>query len=256
MRELLRGETRRICILSRDEHKQFEMREEISDAQKRLRWFIGDVRDVERLRRAFRDVECVIHAAAMKQVEASEFNPFEAVKTNILGAQNVMDAAIDCGISNVLAISTDKAAAPSTLYGATKLCAERMFLAGNIYAGANPTRFSVVRFGNIAMSRGSVIPKWKKILASGGTVVPVTDPDCTRYWITAEDAARFVIANLQVMHARMLTPAMPAFRVGDLAQAMEAGMLITGLGDGERLHEDGSEHARRLTVEELRGLIT
>lgn len=254
--ELLVSGCQRICILSRDEYKQFEMREAIHDPEKRLRFFIGDVRDAARLKRAFADVECVIHAAALKQVEATEFNPFEAVKTNVLGAQNVMEAALDCGVHKVLAISTDKAANPGTLYGASKLCAERMFIAGNRYAGARATRFSVMRLGNIAFSRGSVIPKWKALLAAGAQSVPVTDPECTRYWITAKDAAKAVLGAAASMRGgESFFPEMPAFRLGDLAQALGAKMHVVGLGAGERLYEYESDTAPRLSIEELRGLI-
>ena len=256
VRELLAGDTERICIYSRDEYKQFTMRHALDDPDKRLRWFIGDVRDVTRLKRAFEGVEVVIHAAAMKHVEACEGNPFEAVQTNIIGAQNVIEAALDCGVDRVLAVSTDKAANPSTLYGATKLCAERVFLAAKIYAGRHGAKFSCVRFGNIAFSRGSVIPKWQGIKWHGGTMVPVTDPECTRYWITAKDASRFAIKALEFEPGQVHVHEMPAFRVRDLALAMNVEMDIKGLGPGERLHEDGSEFARRMTVEELRGLVT
>ncbi len=254
--QLLQSDATRICVFSRDEHKQFEMRE-AGFTSDRLRWFIGDVRNVTTLKRAFKGVEAVIHAAAMKHVEASESNPFEAVQTNVIGAQNVIEAALDCGVSRVLAISTDKAENPTTLYGATKLCAERLFLAAKSYAGARGAKFSCARFGNIAFSRGSVIPKWRRIIASGSRVVPVTDPECTRYWITAEDAAKFALRALAFAPSDIVAvPNMPAFRIADLASAMGVGMDVRGLGLGERLHEDGSELASRLTVEDLRGLIT
>ncbi len=254
--ELLYMNADRICVYSRDEHKQAEMREAFPDPRKKLRWFIGDVRDPERLRRAFHGLDCVIHAAAMKRVEVSEANPFEAVQTNIIGSQNVAEAALDCGVPKVLAISTDKAHAPTTLYGATKLCAERMFIAWNAYAGRSSTRFSVVRFGNIAMSRGSVLPKWLALIEAGAADVPVTDPDCTRYWITARDAARHAIDCVRTMQGgESFLPVMPAFRVADLAAALGVKMRVVGLGPGERLHEDGSENARRLTISELRELI-
>ena len=250
VRELLKSDTERIVIFSRDEFKQYRMKLAISD--ERLRFFLGDVRDLQRLRRAFQDVDCVIHAAALKQVEAVEFNPFEAVKTNIIGSQNVIEAALDCGVRKVLAISTDKAAAPSSLYGATKLCSERIFLAAKSYAGGGWPLFSVARFGNIAGSRGSVIPKWRELLKVQDWV-PVTDLECTRYWITQEDAACFAIEKLHWMIGGELSqPEMPAFRIGDLAHAMEAKIRVVGLGVEERLHEDGSDQARRMTVSELR----
>jgi UDP-N-acetylglucosamine 4,6-dehydratase len=256
VRLLMQGRADRICILSRDEYKQWEMREAIPDPDKRLRFFLGDVRDVDCLRMAFRGIQCVIHAAALKQVDAAERNPFEFVQTNIQGARNVILAALDAGVPRTLAISTDKAASPSTLYGATKLCAERLFIASNAYAGERPVRFSVIRLGNIAFSRGSVIPKWQSLLQAGATEVPVTDPDCTRYWITATDAAQAVLDALSAMQGgECTTPAMPAYRVADLAQALGARMRVHGLGAGERLHEDGSDVARRLSVDELRAQL-
>ncbi len=248
VKELLSRNVPRIVIFSRDEYKQYEMQQTIPDPEKRLRYFIGDVRDLARLKRAFEGVKSVIHCAALKQVEAAEYNPFEAVKTNILGAQNVIEAALDSGIESVLGISTDKASDPTTLYGATKLCADRLFLAANAF-GAGRTKFAVIRFGNIAFSRGSVIPKWKSL----GPVVPVTDPQCTRYWITVEDAARHSLDCLGKTGSYF--PAMPAFRLGDLAEALGKEMKVVGLSPGERLHENGSDLARRMTVEELKGLL-
>lgn len=255
-RLLLEAGTPRICIFSRDEYKQFAMKEEFPDPDKRLRWFLGDVRDKDALNRALNGVDAVVHAAAMKQVEASESNPFEAVRTNVHGAQNVIDAALEHNVARVLAVSTDKAANPETLYGATKLCAERLFLAAGAYAGSRPTRFAVVRFGNIAFSRGSVLPKWKALLSRGERVLPVTDPECTRYWITQGEAARYALQCLSSMRGgESFMPPMSAFRLGDLAQALGAGIRVVGLGTGERLHEAGSEAAPRLTVDELRGLV-
>ena len=191
----------------------------------------------------------------MKHVEASEFNPFEAVQTNVIGTQNVMEAALDCGVEKVLGISTDKAINPTTLYGATKLCAERLLIAGNAYAGWGSTRFAVIRFGNIAFSRGSVIPKWREMLKTQDWV-PVTDPECTRYWITSGHAAMRAKWALQTMKGGEVSFLPTAsFRVADLAEAMGAKMRIVGLGPGERLHEDKSDLVTRLTVEELRGFI-
>jgi len=250
VKNLLAADTERIVVFSRDECKQQDMRDQISDPKKRLRYFVGDVRDLLRLKRAFDGVDHVIHAAALKQIDAMEFNPIEAIRTNIDGSANVIEAALDCGVSRTVLVSTDKAQAPTSLYGATKLCAERLFLASNIYAGRRNTRFSMVRFGNISFSRGSVIPRWKAILATGSRVVPVTDPECTRYWITAEDCAQYAINALYADVPHM--PSMPAYRVKDLAEAMGAAMMITGLRPGERLHEDGSENARLMTVEELK----
>lgn len=250
VKRLLADGVERVIVFSRDEYKQSEMRDSLGE-NKRLRYFIGDVRDRRRLHRAFAGVECVIHAAALKQADVLEFNPMEAIETNIRGSANVIDAALDCGVKRTLLVSTDKASAPTTLYGATKLCAERLFSSSNVYAGNRDIRFNYIRFGNIAFSRGSVVPRWKEILATGCRVVPVTDPECTRYWITAEDAAGYAIKSLY----DTVVFEMPAFKVRDLALAMGAGMLVQGLRPGERLHEDGSEFARRMTVEELRGLI-
>ena len=253
MRELLREPIERICIFSRDEHKQHEMQQAIEDPERRLRYFLGDVRDRSRLDRALSHVQYVIHAAALKHVSAAEFNPFECVQTNVMGTQNVLEACIDADVSGALLISTDKAVNPTTLYGATKLCAERLFLAAGAYAGATPVKFGVIRLGNIAFSRGSVIPKWLGLIARGVRRVPVTDPECTRYWITAEDAARAVLLRLRAMlGGECVRPAMPAYRLGDLALAMGVEMEITGLGPGERLHEDGSENAPRMTLGQLR----
>lgn len=250
VKKLLAGTVERIAILSRDECKQLQMRDEIPDPDKRLRYFIRDVRDLPGLRRAFAGVDAVIHAAALKQIDAMEANPMEAIRTNVDGSANVIDASLDCGVKRTLLVSTDKAHAPSSLYGATKLCAERLFLASNIYAGGRDLRFSMVRFGNISFSRGSVIPRWKAILSTGVRVVPVTDPECTRYWITAEDCADYAINALWNQVPEM--PEMPAYRIADLAEAMGASMLVQGLRAGERLHEDGSENARLMTVEELK----
>lgn len=249
VKRLMSGTCPRIIVLSRDEFKQMEMRDAIPDPEKRLRYFVGDVRDLSRLKLAFAGVEYVIHAAALKQVDAMEFNPLEAIYTNVRGSEHVIQAALDCEVRRTLLISTDKADAPTTLYGATKLCAERLFTASNYYAGGRDIAFSYVRFGNLAFSRGSVIPRWR-----GKKVVPVTDPECTRYWITPDDAAAYSIAAL--FEALPPLPQMSAYRLGDLAEAMNAQMQIIGLRPGERLHEMGSEHAPRLTIGELRGLIT
>lgn len=256
VRELMRRDVARICIFSRDELKQFEMREQITDPFKRLRWFLGDVRDADALHRAFNGIEYVIHAAAMKQVEACELNPLQAIKTNVDGSANVVNAALDRDVLDALAISTDKAEHPSTLYGATKLCAERIFQAANAYTGRGRTHFAALRLGNIAGSRGSVIPRWLALLKSGAGAVPVTDPECTRYWITAEDAAEFTLARLLAMQGgECFTPQMRAYRVGDLAEALGAKVRVTGLQPGEKLHEAGSELAPRIPISELRGLI-
>lgn len=256
VKRLLASDAERICIYSRDEFKQYEMREEIADPDKRLRYFIGDVRDLKRLRRAFEGVDYVVHAAALKQIDAMEFNPLEAVRTNIGGTENVIEAALDSGVKRVLLVSTDKAHAPTTLYGATKLCAERIIFAANNMNGGRNIKFGAVRLGNIAFSRGSVIPKWKALVAAGAKELPVTHPDCTRYWLLEEEAASYIWNWFHFAEFLMeAMPLMPAYRVGDLAEAFGLPMKVTGLRPGERLHEHASEHAQRLDTEVLRALI-
>ena len=200
---------RRLVVFSRDELKQFEMREEI-DAPN-LRYFIGDIRDEARLRRALRGIDVVVHAAALKQVPTAEYNPIEVIKTNVMGAENVINAAIDCGVKKVLALSTDKAVNPINLYGATKLCADKLFVAANNLAGAEGTRFSNVRYGNVIGSRGSVIPFFKRMRATGS--IPITDPRMTRFWITLEQGADFVARCLGMMHGGETFVAAPIERL-------------------------------------------
>ncbi|OCX65281.1 UDP-N-acetylglucosamine 4,6-dehydratase (inverting) [Lysinibacillus sp. AR18-8] len=227
---------KKIIVFSRDELKQYEMKQEFHD--KRLRFFIGDVRDKERLHRAFDGVNIVIHAAAMKHVDACEYNPFEAVKTNIHGAQNIIEAAIDCGVEKVIALSTDKACAPVNLYGATKLASDKLFVAANSYVGDKPTRFAVVRYGNVAGSRGSVVPFFKKVKDTG--VLPITDERMTRFWITLEQGVQFVLDNLERMHGgEIFVPKIPSMKVTDLAKAIapECKIEIIGIRPGEKLHE-------------------
>ena len=249
----------RIVVFSRDEHKQFVMRSELGD-DSRLRWFLGDVRDLARLRRAFHGIGYVVHCAALKQVGAAEYNPAEAVKTNIDGTQNVIEAALDARCHRVVGISTDKAVNPISLYGATKLVAERLLLSAHAYAGENGCQFSVLRCGNLAGSRGSVIPYWKALVARGEPVLPVTDARATRYWLTEREATACVLRALHGPYAALMMPEMRAFRVGDLAEAFGRPIRLIGLRPGEKLHEelgDGrtSDTARRLTVDELRGLL-
>lgn len=249
----------RIVVFSRDEHKQFLLRSELP-ADERLRWFLGDVRDLERLRRAFAGIRYVVHAAALKQVGAAEYNPAEAVKTNILGTQNVIEAALDAGVGRVLGISTDKAVNPVSLYGATKLVAERLLMAAHAYAGELPTQFSVLRCGNLVASRGSVIPHWKFLVSRGTTELPVTDPEATRYILTERQAVNEVLAGLLGSYEPLRIPEMRAFRVGDLAEAFGLPARVIGLRVGEKLHEelgDGrtSQQAPRLSVTELRSLL-
>jgi UDP-N-acetylglucosamine 4,6-dehydratase/5-epimerase len=228
---------RKVIVFSRDELKQHDMREAGLDGPS-LRYFIGDVRDLERLRRAMQGVDVVIHAAALKQVPACEYNPIEAVKTNIGGAQNVIDAAIDCGVSRVLALSTDKAVSPVNLYGATKLCAEKLFVQGNAYAGGKRTRFACSRYGNVVGSRGSVVPTFQRQRASG--VVTVTDQRMTRFWLTLDHSVRFVIRSVERMRGgEVFVPKLASMRITDLAAAVapECRVDTIGIRPGEKLHE-------------------
>src|SRR5438552_1421731 len=217
---LSRYKPRKLIIFSRDELKQFEMRERFKgERYECTRYFIGDVRDRDRLYRAFDGVDIVVHAAALKQVPAAEYNPIEAVKTNVLGAANVIDAAIDRGVEKVVALSTDKAASPSNLYGATKPCADKLFIAANNYSGHHGTCFSVVRYGNVVGSRGSVVPFFLKMRESG--VVPITDPRMTRFWITLEQGVNFVVSCLGRMQGgEVFVPKIPSMNIMDLARAV------------------------------------
>jgi UDP-N-acetylglucosamine 4,6-dehydratase len=230
---------RRLIIFSRDELKQFEMARVFStDKYPCIRFFIGDVRDRERLHRAFQGVDYIIHAAALKQVPAAEYNPFEAVKTNILGAQNVINVAIDQKIKRVIALSTDKAANPINLYGATKLCSDKLFIAGNSYVGRNETSFSVVRYGNVVGSRGSVIPFFKECTGNG--IIPITDPRMTRFWITLEQGVKFVLKCLgRMVGGEIFVPKLPSMNIMDLAKAIDpkCKTKIVGIRPGEKLHE-------------------
>ena len=231
-------DVRRVAIFSRDELKQYEMQQAYPN-EPRLRFFIGDVRDRPRLDRAFFDVDFVIHAAALKQVPAAEYNPFEAVKTNIHGAQNVIDAAIERGVERVVALSTDKACSPVNLYGATKLVSDKLFVNGNAYASGTRTRFSVVRYGNVVGSRGSVVPYFEQQRATG--VLPITDERMTRFWITLDQGVRFVLESLERMHGgELYVPKIPSMRVVDLAKAMapDATLRVVGIRPGEKLHEE------------------
>lgn len=236
---LKRYKPRRLIIFSRDELKQFEMAQIFPETKYDcIRYFIGDVRDKERLHRAFHEVDYVIHAAALKQVPAAEYNPFEAVKTNVIGAQNVINVAIDQGVKRVIALSTDKAANPINLYGATKLCSDKLFIAGNSYVGYDDTIFSVVRYGNVVGSRGSVIPYFLKQRETG--VVPVTDPRMTRFWITLEQGVNFVLDCLERMvGGELFVPKIPSMNIMDLVKAICPGCntKIVGIRPGEKLHE-------------------
>ena len=229
----------RLIVFSRDELKQYEMAQQFSEKQHpAIRYFLGDVRDKERLHRAFDGVDIVVHAAALKQVPAAEYNPLEAIKTNVLGAANVIDAAIDRNVSRVIALSTDKAASPINLYGATKLCSDKLFVAANSYAGRHKTRFSVVRYGNVVGSRGSVIPFFLKMRETG--VLPITDPRMTRFWITLEQGVQFVLKSLERMTGgEIFVPKIPSMNIMDLAAALgpDCRTEIVGIRPGEKLHE-------------------
>jgi len=230
---------RRIAIYSRDELKQHNLRNEIGK-DGRLRWFIGDIRDLERLKRALHGVDFVIHAAALKQVDTGEYNPMEFIKTNVLGSQNVIDASIEAGVKRVVALSTDKASSPINLYGATKLTADKLFVAANNYSHSYGTTFSVVRYGNVMGSRGSVIPFWKS-LADAGQPLPITDLRMTRFWISIEQAVQFVMDSLEIMHGgELYVPRIPSMRIIDLASAVapEAKLEEVGMRPGEKLHEE------------------
>ena len=236
---LKQAKPKKLIIFSRDELKQFEMAQTYSLQQYScMRYFIGDVRDKERLTRAFRGVDIVIHAAALKQVPAAEYNPFEAVKTNILGAQNIINVAIDQGVKKVIALSTDKAANPINLYGATKLCSDKLFIAGNAYVGRDESIFSVVRYGNVVGSRGSVIPFFFERRKTG--VLPITDPRMTRFWITLEQGVGFVLESLnRMVGGELFVPKLPSMNMMNLAKAIapECRTEMIGIRPGEKLHE-------------------
>lgn len=260
VRRLLIGKTARwIAIYSRDEWKQAQMRERFNDS--RLRYFIGDVRDVSRLRRAVHGCDVVVHAAALKRVEVCEYDAAEVAKTNVIGAMNVIEAAHEAGAKRVVGLSTDKACEPINAYGASKLLAEKLFLAANNARGAFGPQFAVTRYGNVAGSTGSVIPLWRALLAKGERLLPVTDPDCTRFWMTLDESVSLVFKALAEMPAdQPLIPQLPAYRLGDLCEAMGGTPKVIGMRPGEKKHEsmrqgETSADARRMGVEELkRGL--
>lgn len=231
---------KKIIIYSRDEYKQFIMANDLKEYADKLRFFIGDVRDKERLQRAFEGVDFVIHAAAMKQVPACEYNPNEAIKTNIQGAQNVIDAALDSGVCKVVALSTDKAVNPVNLYGGTKLVSDKLFVAANAYAGHKDISFSIVRYGNVAGSRGSVIPFFQNIINRGGTELPITDYRMSRFWISLTQGVELVIKALEEARGgETFISKIPSFKITDLAEAMLPGckMPEVGIREGEKLHE-------------------
>lgn len=231
---------KKIIIYSRDEFKQFNMQNDFREYSEKMRFFIGDVRDKERLLRAFEGVDYVIHAAAMKQVPACEYNPSEAIKTNVEGAQNIIDAALDRGVKKVVALSTDKAVNPINLYGGTKLVSDKLFIAANAYAGSKDVCFSIVRYGNVAGSRGSVIPFFNNIIKNGGTELPITDYRMTRFWISLRQGVELVIKALEeAKGGETFISKIPSFKITDLAQAMLPGceMPEVGIREGEKLHE-------------------
>eukprot|EP00003_Mantamonas_plastica_P028314 TRINITY_DN6371_c0_g1_i5.p1 TRINITY_DN6371_c0_g1~~TRINITY_DN6371_c0_g1_i5.p1 ORF type:complete len:403 (-),score=150.17 TRINITY_DN6371_c0_g1_i5:37-1245(-) len=240
MKLLTEYDVKKIIVFSRDELKQWELQKGLLKGQDKVRFFLGDVRDRDRLYRAFRGVDVVIHAAALKQVPAAEYNPSEFVKTNVLGAMNIVDAAIDCGVQKVVALSTDKAANPVNLYGATKLCSDKLFIAANAYAGGEYPRFAVVRYGNVLGSRGSIIPFFKQLLMNGATELPITDERMTRFWITLPQAADFVIRCFEDMDGgELFVPKIPSMKIVDMARAVspEATLKYIGIREGEKLHE-------------------
>lgn len=229
---------KRVVIYSRDELKQFGMQQEFNSPE--MRYFIGDVRDRARLSQAMRGIDYVIHAAALKQVPAAEYNPMECIKTNVHGAENVILAALENNVEKVIALSTDKAANPINLYGATKLASDKLFIAANNMAGGHRTTFSVVRYGNVVGSRGSVVPFFKKLIAQGADHLPITDDRMTRFWITLQQGVDFVLKNFERMHGgEIFVPKIPSIRITDLAEAMAPGMpqKVIGIRPGEKLHE-------------------
>jgi UDP-N-acetylglucosamine 4,6-dehydratase len=241
-------QVRRVAIYSRDELKQFHMKSEFQD-DPRLRWFIGDIRDKDRLVRAMHGVDYVVHAAALKQVDTGEYNPMEFIKTNVLGSQNVIEASIDARVSKVIALSTDKASSPVNLYGATKLTADKLFVAANNYSQSYGTKFAVVRYGNVMGSRGSVIPFFQN-LASEGKPLPITDKRMTRFWISLEDAVKFVLDSFDMMQGgELYVPRIPSMKILDLANAISPNseLVEIGIRPGEKLHEEmiSAEDSRR-----------
>lgn len=229
---------KKVIVFSRDELKQYEMAQSFTDS--RMRFFIGDVRDKERLKQALSEVDICIHAAALKHVPIAEYNPTECIKTNIHGAQNVIDACLANDVSKVIALSTDKAANPINLYGATKLASDKLFIAANNMKGSRHTQFSVVRYGNVVGSRGSVVPFFKSLLKSGAKEIPITDERMTRFWITLDSGVQFVFDNLKRMHGgEIFVPKIPSMKITDLADALAPNLprKIIGIRPGEKLHE-------------------
>jgi UDP-N-acetylglucosamine 4,6-dehydratase len=254
---------KKLIIFSRDWLKQQQMREELGDPDN-VRWFIGDVRDLGRLKRAFYGVDIVIHAAAIKDIDACTYNPYEALQTNVNGTQNVVDACIDCNVDKAILISTDKAVNATNTYGRTKALAENIFIDGQAYVGGHKTKFAVCRYGNVLGSSGSVIPKFKKLIEDGAKSLPLTSVDMTRYFFPMEDAIKLVYDSLLTMTGReIFIPNMKAARIVDLVAAFDKPFYLVGVRPGEKLHEtlyadehETSETADKYTIEELRGFIT
>ena len=251
---LRHGRARRIAIFSRDEFKQYEMQQHLAHLPgDTLRFFIGDVRDGERLELAMREIDYVIHAAALKHVPAAEYNPFECIRTNVSGAENVVRAALRNGVKRVLALSTDKAANPINLYGASKLASDKIFIAANNLSGSVGTRFAVVRYGNVVGSRGSVVPLFRKLVAEGADSLPITDPRMTRFWITLQQGVNFVVSAIAMMRGgEIFVPKIPSMRMVDLARCLAPHLptRAVGIRPGEKLHEVMvTEDDSRLTLE-------
>ena len=249
----------RVVIFSRDELKQLHLRNHFQN-DPRLRWFIGDIRDLDRLNRAFHGVDSVIHTAALKQVDTGEYNPMEFIKTNVIGSQNVINASIDAGVKRVVALSTDKASSPINLYGATKLTADKLFVAANNYSFSYGTTFSVVRYGNVMGSRGSVIPLFQRIAAQGQPL-PITDLRMTRFWISIESAVKFVVDSLEIMAGgELYVPKIPSMKITDLARAIapDAKLEEIGMRPGEKLHEEmiSADDSRRTIILDNRYVVT
>lgn len=249
---------RRIAVFSRDELKQQHLRQQFQN-DSRLRWFLGDVRDLERLKRALHGVDYVIHAAALKQVDTGEYNPMEFIKTNVLGSQNVIDASIEAGVKRVVALSTDKASSPINLYGATKLTADKLFVAANNYSFTYGTTFSVVRYGNVMGSRGSVIPFFQEC-ATKGISLPITDFRMTRFWISLDSAIKFIVESLEIMTGgELYVPKIPSMKIIDLARAVapNSKLVEIGMRPGEKLHEEmiSADDSRRTIILDNRFVV-
>ena len=238
---LERYQIRRLVVFSRDEMKQYEMDQQFPASRYPcMRFFLGDVRNKDRLAMAMRDIDLVIHAAALKHVPAAEYNPIECIHTNVLGAENVIQAAIETGVGQVIALSTDKAANPINLYGATKLASDKLFVAGNALAGKDGTRFAVIRYGNVIGSRGSVVPFFRRLIDEGATELPITDMRMTRFWITLQQGVDFVLSSLSMMTGgEIFVPKIPSMKITDLAECMAPGVpqKSVGIRPGEKLHE-------------------